>query len=151
MNICEFCTVRAYRKVSSPEAPHSRPHWALPHPCEDSPSPPPQKIFQTLLQAIKNKNKNKYISLIWSCLSSKSECPGEGGAQGELGGITCVLRKVGQRQGVVEAGKLQAGKFDPRMETRPGPMLSAKEGFQRPLLPPPSSLGGGGTLWWHTQ
>ena len=33
---------------------------------------------------------------------------------------------------MIEAGNLRAGKFDSRMETRPGPMLSAKEVFQRP-------------------
>ena len=33
---------------------------------------------------------------------------------------------------VSEAGNLRAGKFDSMMETRPGPMLSAKKGFQRP-------------------
>lgn len=72
------------------------------------------------------------------------------GAQGELGGITWVLRKEGQRLG----GRFKLGTFEQEVWLKNGnetwPHAFSKEGFPEAAASPPSSSGAGGTLGLHT-
>ena len=103
---------------------------------------PPGKYFRLYPKPLKVKRKihkihkyintkykiQKYINLIWSCLSSKGPLPSGGRERrsGTARGITCVLGKEGQRQGEGSRREVR-----PKDGNRPGPMLSAKEESER--------------------